>query len=86
MTRLLDRLLDWLLARCEHDDVTADITEGALAHPSGSSGMHSLQWCRRCGAYRFAGDAQYKSEWRRPRPLWCEPYNTESMRRDARAR
>ncbi len=85
--RILDRLLDWLLSRCEHDprNVTADITEGMLDYPNGGMSAHGLQWCNRCGAHRFTGDAQYKGAWRRPRPMWCEPYNTEAMIRDAKA-
>ena len=61
MTWLLDRIVDWWMARCSHpgDDTAADILEGAL------DGL-DVRWCHRCGAHKFN-----EGEWRRPRPLWC---------------
>jgi hypothetical protein len=70
--RPLDRIVDWWMSRCQHDgaDVAADILEGDWMH-------HSVQYCRRCGAVRVKNHRpgareRMHSEWRRPRPLWCE--------------
>lgn len=72
MFQMQSWLLEQLLKRCPHNphDVRADILEGDL-----NSGNRQLQWCLRCGAYRFAticGPATIRYlDWRRPRPLWC---------------
>lgn len=65
-------LLDWIveawIKRCPHNDrdVAADILEGC-------SQDTVVKYCRRCGAIRhqFVGQ-QRPTEWRIPRPTWCE--------------
>lgn len=80
--RLLDRLVDWWMARCPHnsDDVAFDILEGAM---DGLGSGEAVSLCRRCGAIRFVF-AGKPGAWRRPRPMWAEPYNTRSMIADAK--
>ena len=72
MSWLFDKFAEWWLSRCTHpdDDVAADILEGAISG-------YEVRWCRRCGAHKFN-----EGGWRRPRPMWCEPYNSVAMRRD----
>jgi hypothetical protein len=66
---MIQRLIAWLCARlakrCRHppEQVTFDITEGALGHVS--SMYPGLNWCRCCGAYRFVHE-ESASEWRTP--------------------
>ncbi len=73
MTWLLDKLVDWWMSRCRHhgDDVAADLLEGG--------GADEVSWCRRCGSVSLN-----HGEFRRPRPLWAEPYNTAQMLADAK--
>lgn len=60
---------DWFIRKCPHDDrdVLADIHSGDLKD-------QRVQYCRRCGSYRFVrviGPAAARvGEWERPRPLW----------------
>jgi len=69
MMWILDRIVDWWMARCAHDpdDVAFDVLEGEL---DGLSSGKALSLCNRCGAIRsvYAGKP---GSWRRPRPLWC---------------
>ena len=54
---------------CKHpgDVVVADITEGGY-------GNTQIQWCRRCGAYRFGFDVwgrrPHYDDWRIPSRWW----------------
>ena len=69
MVWLLDRIVDWWMARCPHpgEDVAFDILEGDL---DGLGSGKAVSLCKRCGATRFVF-AGRPGEWRRPRPLWC---------------
>jgi hypothetical protein len=70
MSVILDRLVDWWMRKCPHNDahVASDILEGGM-----DDGR--VAYCRRCGSVRILYDAspQGNAEWRRPRPLWFRP-------------
>jgi hypothetical protein len=68
---MLSRLFEWLQRRCNHPSpaVRADIMEG-------DDQTRRLQWCLRCGAYRFqyiiGPSAARVGEWKEPRATWAE--------------
>ena len=76
MRRLFEIVLSWLQGLCKHPDyaVKADILEG-------ESTYHQVQWCEKCGAFRFhystdsIANITYpkpSQEWRRAQPLWTK--------------
>ncbi len=65
--KILAWLFAWFQKNCPHDptNVRADILEGE-GHP------YQMQWCFRCGAYRWAAqDAKLLFAWRTPRADWA---------------
>lgn len=69
----MKKLIAWLFAllqkRCPHDPshVRADITEG-------DDPKWALQWCLRCGAYRWKHAHSGYFLWRSPRADWAEDF------------
>ena len=64
-----EKLWAWALRnlqrRCDHPSkfVTADLNEGCNL-------PLQTQWCRLCGAYRFAASGSFVETWTPPRPDW----------------